>query len=312
VAWRPFVDELPTPPQKGGSQSSHQRTSIHVQAVVKIHFDRIAVLWMSVERSVGHIVAPGWHAAPEQPARPSAVSNRVNRRVWPRCDRFPISHAPMCQTAIKAWGCQRRARTRRHTSPSPVATATCGSRSTVPLSRRSLARRFGLRGRSAQYRGRTRLCVGWTGLWSGSPQRGGLSDPISAQAFMCRLMSSGFEPIRLPISTGYVRGFARHAAWLRFAILTGDIGGPTASDSVAGGRVRRSPGGYACQLTTAALALPLMESNLRDSSVQPKIHRLRVPHHRWPTPSGVPRRRLSPLHPQTDERKPEFKLERSR
>jgi len=167
---------------------------------------------MSVERSVGHIVAPGWHAAPEQPARPSAVSNRVNRRVWPRCDRFPISHAPMCQTAIKAWGCQRRARTRRHTSPSPVATATCGSRSTVPLSRRSLARRFGLRGRSAQYRGRTRLCVGWTGLWSGSPQRGGLSDPISAQAFMCRLMSSGFEPIRLPSSTGYVRGSARHAA----------------------------------------------------------------------------------------------------
>ena len=73
-----------------------------------------------------------------------------------------------------------------------------------------------------------------------------------------------------------------------------------------------SPGGYACQLTTAALTLPLMESNPRDSSVQPKIHRLRVPHHRWPTPSGVPRRRLSPLHPQPDERKPEFKLERSR
>ncbi len=208
--------------------------------------------------------------------------------------------------------------TRRQTSP----TATIDDQ--VP--RRAAARRVLVRPVSAvaRRRGRTGLCVRWTGLcvrwtglWSGeelppSPQRGGLSDPISAQAFMCRLMSSGFEPIRLPISTGYVRGFARHAAWLRFAILTGDIGGPTASDSVAGGRVRRSPGGYACQLTTAALALPLMESNLRDSSVQPKIHRLRVPHHRWPTPSGVPRRRLSPLHPQTDERKPEFKLERSR
>ncbi len=78
-----------------------------------------------------------------------------------------------------------------------------------PLRRRAAARRVVLRGpsnRFSQYRGRT-------GLWSvvelpPPPQRGGLSHRITAQAFTCRLMSSGFSRAELPSSTGYVRGCA--------------------------------------------------------------------------------------------------------
>ena len=131
-------------------------------------------------------------------------------------------------------------------SPSPPATG--GTRSTVPPPRRAAAGRIGLRGRSVQYRGRTGLCMGWTGLWSGgesslvahaSTKRGFPLVPISAEAFTCMLMSSGFSRAELPSSTGYVRGSVRHAAWLRSASLTGGTGGPSASESVAGGRVRR-------------------------------------------------------------------------
>ena len=76
----------------------------------------------------------------------------------------------------------------------------------------------GVGGRFSQYRGRAGLCVRWMGLWPGEesttpPQNGDLSHPISAQAFMCRLLRSRFEPSWLPSSTGYARGSPRHAAW---------------------------------------------------------------------------------------------------
>ena len=70
----------------------------------------------------------------------------------------------------------------------------------------------------------------WRGIANSATQRGGLSHPISAQAFTCRLMSSGFSRAELPSSTGYVRGSARHATCLRFTSLTGGIGGPTPSE----------------------------------------------------------------------------------
>ena len=58
----------------------------------------------------------------------------------------------------------------------------------------------------------------WTGLWfvvesalvahAHSTRGGCIGHPISAQAFTCLLMSSGFELSWLPSSTGYVRGTA--------------------------------------------------------------------------------------------------------
>ncbi len=62
---------------------------------------------------------------------------------------------------------------------------------------------------------------GCTGSWSGGespnpPQKKGgrPNHPISAQAFMCRLMSSGFELTRISRRTACVRGSEVHRWWL--------------------------------------------------------------------------------------------------
>ena len=93
----------------------------------------------------------------------------------------------------------------------------CGSRSTVPLFRRSAARRFGLCGRFTQNRRRRRLCgavdgvVVWRGIALGGPyfHKKGVSVIPSAhkhsRAGLCRQDSGRAE---LPGSTADVGGCA--------------------------------------------------------------------------------------------------------
>ena len=127
----------------------------------------------------------------------------------------PTSPSPPTRVRPQSTPSAKNPRTRRQTSPSPPRPADHDRPSRSLAGRRRdgwfFGRGFG--GRSAQYLVRTRLCVRWTGLWSveelpNPPQKGGFGHPISAQAFTCMLMSSGFELIRLLSSTGYPNRFS--------------------------------------------------------------------------------------------------------